>query len=289
MQTAKQIMSKPDPYPPSAWPMKAYQNLDFLKSDPARQIRVLCELIEPGPRLEAEQIEDTVVLFGSARTRPPEIAAADLDRVQNEIADPENPTPAEARRLHFAQCNVRAAPYYTAACELAERLTRWSMSLSNQDKHRFVVCSGGGPGIMEAANRGAFNAGGKSVGLGISLPFEQGVNHYIPHDLKFEFHYFFTRKYWFVHMAKALIAFPGGFGTLDELFETLTLIQTKKTPSVPPIVLFGSEYWKNVINFDTLVEWGTISPEDLDLIHFSDSVDDAFDFLVVELTNRYLQ
>lgn len=162
------------------------------------------------------------------------------------------------------------------------------MSLTDQEKHRFVVCSGGGPGIMQAANHGAHQAGGKSIGLGISLPFEQGVNDYIPDDLKFEFHYFFTRKYWFVHIAKALIAFPGGFGTLDELFETLTLIQTGKTPSVPPIVLFGSEFWKNVVNFDTLVEWGTISPEDLDLIHFSDDVDDAFNFLVEQLTARYL-
>ena len=279
-------MTNPNTDPYDEWPLKAYKNLDFLTSSPARAIRVLCEMIEPGPRFEKEDIQDTVVLFGSARTRPPEIAAADLKRVESEIKDPDNPTPEEARNLHFAKCNVRTAPYYNAAVQLAEELTKWSMSL-DEDHRRFVVCSGGGPGIMEAANRGAQQAGGRSIGLGISLPFEQGVNEYIPDELKFEFHYFFVRKYWFVTMAKALIAFPGGFGTLDELFETLTLVQTGKTAELPPIVLFGSEFWNDIIKFEAISKWGTISPEDLDLIKIIDSVDEARDFIIAELTKRY--
>ena len=152
----------------------------------------------------------------------------------------------------------------------------------------FGVITGGGPGIMEAANLGAHNAGGKSVGLGISLPFEQGVNEYIPEELKFEFHYFFVRKYWFVLLAKALVAFPGGFGTMDELFETLTLVQTRKIKEVPPIVLFGSEFWNAVCDFDALVKWGTISPEDLDLFKIVDTVEEAHDYIVDCLTERYL-
>lgn len=281
-------MAKSDTQSNNEWPTKAYKNLDFLVSDPAREIRVLCEMTEPRQRFEAEKIEDTIVLFGSARTRPPEVANEDLQRIESEIKDPKNPSPEEARRLHFARCNVRAAPYYTAAVELAERLTKWSLSLTNQERHRFVVCSGGGPGIMEAANQGAHQAGGQSIGLGISLPFEQGVNHYVPKNLQFEFHYFSVRKFWFVSMAKALIAFPGGFGTLDELFETLTLVQTGKTEKIPPIILFGKEFWDEVVNFDALVKWGTISPEDLDLIHKTDDVDAAADFLIQQLSERYL-
>ncbi|MFP4069174.1 MAG: LOG family protein [Opitutales bacterium] len=271
------------------WPLKAYKNLDFLNSDAARSIRVLCEFTEPGPRFAAQGVRDTIVLFGSARLRAPDVAQAELEALESELKDPDNPSPAEKRALHTARCNVRSAPYYTAAVELAEELTKWSMSLSEDGQsHRFTICSGGGPGIMEAANRGAHQAGGKSVGLGISLPFEQGVNDYIPHELKFEFHYFFVRKFWFVSMAKALIAFPGGFGTLDELFETLTLIQTKKVDAAPPIVLFGSEFWNEVVNFDALVKWGTISPEDPKLFRIIDTVDEARDYIIEELTKRFM-
>jgi uncharacterized protein (TIGR00730 family) len=174
------------------------------------------------------------------------------------------------------------------AAELAEELTKWSMNLPEQDMRRFIICSGGGPGIMEAANRGAHNAGGKSIGLGISLPFEQGVNEYTPDKLKFEFHYFFVRKYWFVLMAKALVAFPGGFGTMDELFETLTLVQTGKVTDAPPIILFGSEFWNRVVNFDALVEWGTISPEDLQLFTIVDTVEQARDAIIEQLSARFL-
>lgn len=270
------------------WPIKAYKDLNFLNSEAARSIRVLCEMTEPGLRFAKEKIQDTIVLFGSARIVPIDVAQAKLEEVQAGIVEPDNLTPAEKRSLHLAQSAVKAAPYYNMAVELAEELTKWTMSLPKEDQHRFIICSGGGPGIMEAANRGAHNAGGKSIGLGISLPFEQGVNEYIPDMLQFEFHYFFVRKYWFVLLAKALVAFPGGFGTMDELFETLTLVQTGKITEVPPIVLFGSEFWNSVINFDALVEWGTISPEDVDLFKIVDTVDEARDYIIEQLTARFL-
>lgn len=268
------------------WPIKAYKDLNFLNSEPARNIRVLCEMTEPGIRFEEEHIKDTIVLFGSARIMPIEAAEAQLAKVQAALS--EHPSAKEKRALHQAHSAVKAAPYYNMAVELAEALTRWTMSLPPEDQHRFMICSGGGPGIMEAANRGAHQAGGKSIGLGISLPFEQGVNEYIPKNLQFEFHYFFVRKYWFVLMAKALVAFPGGFGTLDELFETLTLVQTGKTTEKPVIVLFGSDFWNSVVNFDSLVEWGTISPEDLDLFTVVDTVEEARDSIIKQLTERYL-
>jgi uncharacterized protein (TIGR00730 family) len=270
------------------WPLKAYKNLDFLNSDPARSIRVLCEMTEPGLRFAEEKVEDTIVLFGSARIKPIQIAEKQLATVQARILDPENLSLEEKRSLHAAECAVKAAPYYNAAVQLSESLTKWSMSLPGEQQNRFLICSGGGPGIMEAANRGAHNVGGKSVGLGISLPFEQGVNDFIPEELKFEFHYFFVRKYWFMLLAKALIAFPGGFGTMDELFEILTLVQTKKVNKVPPIVLFGSEFWNDVINLDALVQWGTISPEDVSLFKVIDSVEEAHEYIVNCLTERFL-
>jgi uncharacterized protein (TIGR00730 family) len=270
------------------WPIKAYKDLNFLNSEAARNIRVLCEMTEPGLRFAEEKIKDTIVLFGSARIVPTAVAQAKLEEAQASIADSDHPSAAEKRALHKAQSAVKAAPYYNMAVELAEALTKWSMNLPEKDLRRFIICSGGGPGIMEAANRGAHNAGGKSIGLGISLPFEQGVNEYIPDVLHFEFHYFFVRKYWFVLLAKALVAFPGGFGTMDELFETLTLVQTKKITDAPPIVLFGSEFWNSVVNFDALVEWGTISPEDLDLFKIVDTVEEARDYIIEQLTARFL-
>ena len=270
------------------WPIKAYKDLNFLNSDAARNIRVLCEMTEPGLRFAEEKIKDTIVLFGSARIVPVHIADAQLKTVQASIGDLEHPTADEQRSLQKALSTVKAAPYYNMAAELAEELTKWSMNLPAEDMRRFIICSGGGPGIMEAANRGAHNAGGESIGLGISLPFEQGVNEYIPDKLKFEFHYFFVRKYWFVLMAKALVAFPGGFGTLDELFETLTLVQTGKVTDAPPIILFGSEFWNRVVNFDALVEWGTISPEDLQLFTIVDTVEQARDAIIEQLSARFL-
>lgn len=270
------------------WPIKAYKDLNFLNSDAARNIRVLCEMTEPGLRFAEEKIKDTIVLFGSARIVPVHVADAQLKAVQASIGDLEHPTADEQRSLQKARSIVKAAPYYNMAAELAEELTQWSMNLPEQDMRRFIICSGGGPGIMEAANRGAHNAGGKSIGLGISLPFEQGVNEYIPDKLKFEFHYFFVRKYWFVLMAKALVAFPGGFGTMDELFETLTLVQTGKVTDAPPIILFGSEFWNRVVNFDALVEWGTISPKDLQLFTIVDTVEQARDAIIEQLSARFL-
>ncbi len=274
--------------PEQEWPLKAYKNIDFLNSDSARQIRILCEMIEPGIRLESAGIRDTLVLFGSARLVEPQIAAEQLDRIKTTIEAAAEPGVDLHRQLHKAEAMLRSAPYYQAAMELSEALADWSLNLPGEDSGRFTICSGGGPGIMEAANRGAKNAGAQSIGLGISLPFEQSMNPYIPAALSFEFHYFFVRKYWFVSMAKALVAFPGGFGTLDELFETLTLIQTKKTEKVPPIVLYGREFWEQIVNFGALVEWGTISPEDLELIRIVDSVEEALEYITAQLSARYL-
>ena len=282
-------MEKPEisPLAQTNWPPKAYKNIDFLDSAAARNIRVLCELSEPAIRFKQHKVHDTIVLFGSARTLHPDDAKARLKIAEAKCAGPSKASETDLRELATARAGVKAAPYYAATMELAERLTRWSMSLDDNTRN-FLICSGGGPGIMEAANRGAEKAGGKSIGFGISLPFEQGLNSYITEDLKFEFHYFFVRKYWFVLIAKALVAFPGGFGTLDEVFETLTLVQTKKVKKPLPTVLFGGEFWSNLINFDTLVEWGTISPEDRNLFKIIDSVDEAADYLIEEITKNCL-
>ena len=276
------------PWSRDKWPNKAYENLHFLNNEAARNIRVLCEMTEPNIRFNQENIEDTIVMFGSARIISMEAARIRLEETKDSIKDPENMTHREKRALQLAQSSVKAAPYYDMAVELAEELTSWSMSLDVEDQRRFIICSGGGPGIMEAANLGAHKAGGKSIGLGISLPFEQDINPYVHDNLKFEFHYFFVRKYWFVLLSKAFVAFPGGFGTMDELFESLTLVQTRKISQVPPIVLFGSEFWNELFNFDLLVEWGTISKEDLKLFKIVDTVKDARDYIVQELTKRYL-
>lgn len=284
-------MSENNDYSPwsrDKWPNKAYENLHFLNSEPARSIRVLCEMTEPALRFAEEQIRDTIVLFGSARIIPEEKAKLQLAEVEADIKDPQNLTLREQRSLRLARSAVKSAPYYDKAVKLAEELTRWTMSLPTEDQERFMICSGGGPGIMEAANLGAKKAGGRSIGFGISLPFEQGVNEYVTDRLKFEFHYFFVRKYWFVLLSKALVAFPGGFGTMDELFESLTLVQTRKVEKAPPIVLFGSEFWNALFNFDLLVEWGTISKEDLKLFKIIDTVEEARDYIIQELTTRYL-
>ncbi|CAI8343377.1 MAG: Uncharacterised protein [Opitutia bacterium UBA7350] len=281
-------MNLPGNAPNSSWPTKAYKNLDFLNSDPARQIRILCEMIEPGLRLEEQGIQDTIVLFGSARLTDKKTASEKLETVNKEIEATKNPSAELLSQRHKAKAMLRSAPYYDAAMQLSEALSKWSLELPEAHRERFTICSGGGPGIMEAANRGAAKAGAKSIGLGISLPFEQTNNAYIPDALSFEFHYFFVRKYWFVSMAKALVAFPGGFGTLDELFETLTLIQTQKTEKVPPIVLYGREFWERIVDFQALAEWGTISHQDLELIQFADSVDEAYTFITEQLAKEYL-
>ena len=272
---------------PEKRPQKAYQNLEFLNAPDARAIRVLCELMEPQSRFRRHRIKDTIVIFGSARIKPPAEAQDLLESIERDIAQSHAPPPELLLAHERAKRSTILSRYYEEAADLAERMTRWSLALPKKGYH-FTVCSGGGPGIMEAANLGAHRAGGMSVALNISLPFEQKGNPYQTPALAFEFHYFFVRKFWFVFLAKALIVFPGGFGTLDELMEVLTLIQTQKTRKHMPVVIYGSEYWREVLNFDALVNWGMISPEDLKLFHFCDTVDEAFDYLTAELTRLYL-
>lgn len=262
---------------PYSTPPKAYRDDAFIRSQEARPLRLLAEYMEPKSRFEALDIQDTILFFGSARIVSREEAEAELDALKKAGDDT---APAENK--------LRLSTYYEAARELASRLTRWSASLEDKSGRRFVVCTGAGPGIMEAANRGASEARGETVGLGISLPFEAGNNPWVTDRLSFEFHYFFTRKFWFLYPAKALILMPGGFGTMDELFETLTLLQTQKMKKRLPIVLFGSEYWDKVINLDAMVEFGTISAPDLDLIYRTDSIDDAFAYITRELSEHAL-
>jgi hypothetical protein len=253
---------------------KAYKNPEFLNSPQARTIRILAEYLEPESRFEKFNIQDTVVFFGSARIRPQEEARQRRDGLRLHGA-----TEAE---LRIAEAALRISSYYQDAVDLARMITSWSKDLYTCNQchgRRFIVCSGGGPGIMEAANRGASEAGGYSIGLNISLPFEQEPNPYISRELNFEFHYFFVRKFWFAYLAKALIIFPGGFGTLDELLEILTLVQTGKMTKDLPIVLFGSSFWNQIINFKALADWGVISPEDLDLFTFCDTPHEAFEYL----------
>jgi uncharacterized protein (TIGR00730 family) len=221
------------------------------------------------------------VFFGSARTRSGDDSRIMLDEANAALARaPDDPDARAA--LQKAEISARMSRYYDDARALSQRLTEWSAARTSGRK--FVITSGGGPGIMEAANRGASEAAnGRSVGLGISLPFEQGVNRYVTPDLAFEFHYFFTRKYWFLYLCKALVIFPGGFGTLDELFETLTLVQTGKIKKRLPILLFGAPYWNKVLNLDAMVEYGTIGPDDAKLVHKTDDVDEAFAWLVQRL------
>lgn len=269
-------------------PLKAYNNPAFLNSPAARKIRVLCEFTEPESRFRHFNVKDTIVFFGSARTLPRDVAEQKLNRVRQKIQERGRGSKRMQRELEAAERALKQSRYYEDARLLSRKLTEWSKGLPGHDR-RFIICSGGGPGIMEAANRGASEASGLSIGLNISLPFEQTSNHYISRELNFEFHYFFVRKFWFVFLAKALVVFPGGFGTLDELFELLTLVQTGKTKKDMPIIVYGSEYWREVLNFDALVKWGSISPEDLNLFSFFDNVDEAFEFLRDELERRYLK
>jgi uncharacterized protein (TIGR00730 family) len=265
--------------------VKAYKNVDFLTSPDARPMRILSEFLEPLRRFRYHRIKDTVVFFGSARLGPRAEALRTLKSLQRK-----SPRSAAARRRHQAKLEeakiaLEMSRYYEDAVEVARLITLWSSKL--KEKNRFVVCSGGGPGIMEAANKGARRAKGISIGLNISLPFEQSANPYVPDDLNFEFHYFFMRKFWFVYLAKALIMFPGGFGTLDELMEVLTLLQTNKIKKKMTVILYGSEYWKRIINFDEMVRLRMISKEDTKLFRFADTPREASRILIQGLTVNY--
>jgi len=255
---------------------EAYLNQKFLESREARGLRILAEYVEPLARFRHYRVDDTIVFMGSARLASQEAATRALAEAEK-----------KGEGVAAARAALELSAYYEAARELARRLTEWSKGLEDEE-HRFVVCTGGGPGIMEAANRGASEGKGLNVGLTISLPNEEFDNPYVSRELHFHFHYFFMRKFWFVYLAKAVVLFPGGFGTLDEMFEILTLVQTKKMRKRVPIVLFGAKFWDEVINFDALVRYGTISPEDVKLFHRTDSVDEAYELITRGLTETAL-
>jgi uncharacterized protein (TIGR00730 family) len=264
----------------------AYLNSEFLDSPEARPIRILAEYLEPLRRFKDQKIQDTVVFFGSARVDSRERAERALRTLRARgVRDADEQYQAELTRSRKA---LEWARYYEEARELARLLTAWSRTLPTEN-HRFVVTSGGGPGIMEAANRGAREAGGKTIGLNISLPFEQGANPYITDGLHFEFHYFFMRKFWFAYLAKALVIFPGGFGTCDELFEILTLVQTDKLSKKIEVLLYGRDYWHQVLTFKPMAEWGAIAEQDLDLLSYADTPSDAFNLLRDHLIEHHLE
>ncbi len=286
--------------PPLAPAPLAYENSNFLNSADGRLMRIVAEYLEPLARFRHEQIQDTVVFFGSARFRGREEADHALELLDNtgstkaapgpeQPASPPDIASGKASDLQRkrAIAAVEMARFYEDARRLSHLFTTWASRIPSR-KHRFVITSGGGPGIMEAANRGAWEAGGKTIGLNIRLPFEQAPNPYITPSLNFEFHYFFMRKLWFAYLSKALVVFPGGFGTLDEMFEILTLAQTHKLAKKITVVIYGREYWKKVLNFDALVESGAISPKDLELFQFADTPDEAFEILRRGLTENYL-
>ena len=293
----ERTQASPEPLPQA--PL-AYRNPEFLDSPDARLLRIMAEYSEPMARFRRERIQDTVVFFGSARFRALDEAHHQLRLLANEGSEELAPAeeqpasgselahgqPSELKRKR-AEAAVEMARYYEDARTLAHAMATWAKKLPGR-RHRFVVTSGGGPGIMEAANRGAWEAGAKTIGLNIVLPFEQVPNRYITPALNFNFHYFFMRKYWFAYLAKALIVFPGGFGTLDEMFELLTLDQTGKLAKKITVVLYGSAYWKGVINMDLLLETGTIAPKDKKLFHFADTPEEAFGLLTAGLIQNHL-
>jgi hypothetical protein len=266
-------------------PLKAYEDLDFLNSSDARIIRILAEFLEPKKEFRKHKIIDTIVFFGSARLKSKKAALKELKKFNT--INPKS-TDKLAEELRQAQHAVRMSKYYEDAVELSKRLTEWSMGLETF-ANRFIICTGGGPGIMEAANKGAKLAGGYSIGLNISIPFEQFVNKYVSPKLSFEFHYFFMRKFWFAYLAKCLIVFPGGFGTMDEFFEILTLVQTQKIKKKLLLVVYDEKYWKQIINFDALVENGVVGESDMKHFTFCNSVDQAFKLIVEHFDRHYLK
>ncbi|NDQ58534.1 MAG: TIGR00730 family Rossman fold protein [Acidipila sp.] len=280
-------MSLP-PEPPKLIPL-AYHDPAFMESVSARPLRILAEYLDPLMRLRRAGVGDTIVMFGSARIISREDATARLELLERgapgQAAGTQKSTEAA---LRMARAAVEMSRYYEEARELARRITEWSMTLGG-NPGRFVVCSGGGPGIMEAANRGATEAGGKSIGLNIELPHEQAPNTYISSELSFNFHYFFMRKLWFAQLAKALIVFPGGFGTLDELAEMLTLLQTKKVSGTNLVLIYGRRYWDEVVNWKAMVNWGMINEEEYGMLQFADTVDEAFERVRAGLEKNHMK
>ncbi len=269
--------------------VKAYRNEDFMNSGEARPIRLLAEYLEPAGRLRHFNIKDTVVFYGSARIKSRAEAEQQLTEVSREVAEADPKTPELLARLRQAENDLKYSRYYEDARLLAYQLAKWSQQVQEKQGARFIVCSGGGPGIMEAANRGAAEAGSPTIGMNISLPHEQEPNPYITENLSFEFHYFFMRKFWFVYLAKALVVFPGGFGTFDEVFELLTLRQTRKVEKPVCIIMYDREFWEKAVNFQLLEEWGLISPEDRNLYHMVDDVEQAFVILRRHMENEFLK
>jgi hypothetical protein len=266
-------------------PKKAYRNMEFLNSPDARIVRILSEFLEPQHRFRRHGVRDTIVFFGSARIRPKAEALRDIKSLRAQIQKSTRRSSGLRERLREAEALLAMAKYYDDTVELARLLTEWSKTLKHSN--RFVVCSGGGPGIMEAANKGAFLAKGKTIGMNISLPFEQFANRYISDGLSLEFHYFFLRKFWFAYLAKALVVFPGGFGTLDELMEILTLLQTQKIKKKMTVVIYGSEYWNKIINWEHMIACGVITKKDVKLFNYFDTPRDAFEFLKKSLMRNY--
>lgn len=265
--------------------MLAYENKTFLHSPEARTLRILSEFYEPKARFKKLNVVDTIVFFGSARLVSKQDALKQLKKFKKETPATKRNYKKESKRLETL---VKMSNYYEDTVELSKRLTDWSLHLPTDEK-RFIVCSGGGPGIMEAANKGAKLAKGVSVGLNISIPFEQFVNKYVDPKLSFEFHYFFMRKFWFMYLAKALVVFPGGFGTLDEMMELLTLVQTDKIKKDMKIVVYDEKFWKSIINFDALIEHGMINSKDMKLLTFCNTVDDAFNEITEHFKKHYLK
>lgn len=265
-----------------AWPVKAYKNEEFLNSPSARLIRIMSEMVEPATRFRKQGVRDTIVFFGSARTLSKRAALENLKKLEIKIKHYKFQPSGLKKQYEKAKRDLTMSRYYEDAVNLAEKLTRYFKTLERKGRN-VMICSGGGPGIMEAANRGAKKAGGKSIGLNISIPMEQYPNAYQTKELAFEFHYFFVRKFWFFHLARALIVFPGGFGTMDELFELLTLMQTEKSQKCIRVLFYGSDYWNEIIDFNKMIKWGTISRKDLNLFKVCNSVSEAFNYLKGEL------
>ncbi|HVO57040.1 MAG TPA: TIGR00730 family Rossman fold protein [Dongiaceae bacterium] len=283
------MSAKPAKLKPLHAPKAPHENAEFLESTPARPLRILAEYLYPLTKLKREGIGDTIVLFGSARIPSREDA---LKRVERARAKKPGKS-AKAKAAHRAELTsaknaLEMSRYYEEARALSHKITTWAMSLGPRPR-RFVICSGGGPGIMEAANRGAYEAGGKSIGLSIELPHEQFANPYITPELSFNFHYFFMRKLWFAQIAKALIVFPGGFGTLDELWEMMTLSQTGKLPKNNLILIYGRKYWDDVMNLKEMVRWGTINESEFKQVQFADNVDDAFEVIRTGLEKYHME